>query len=183
MRKLAFTIALLNLFNPIAYTAEWNPEPAQRAFRRLAEARNIDEFLSNCSAQTRDHILSNRFSFQDVSNLAPKVYSIKTVRKLSESEPKSLDGSSCKRSLLENAVIIEISKEKSAEGSISCYAFINEKGEWVFDLLLSAKFSIESIFKQLYDSCIASGLYYRNLFIIMALEDETLSSSTLRHLF
>jgi hypothetical protein len=91
--------------------------------------------------------LSNRYLFKDVSDLVPKVYSIKAVRKLSESELKSLDGSSYKRSLLENAVLIEISREQGAEGSIPCYAFINEDGEWVFDLLLSAKFSIESVFK------------------------------------
>ncbi|MFA5148511.1 MAG: hypothetical protein WC491_05245 [Candidatus Omnitrophota bacterium] len=147
MRKLVFTIALLSLFSSIAYASEWDPGAAQRAFRRLAESRNIDDFLSNCSAQTRGHILSNRFSFKDVSDLALKVCSIKAVRKLSESELKSLDGSPYERSLLENAVIIEISKEKGAEGSIPCYAFINENGEWVFDLLLSAKFSIESVFK------------------------------------
>ncbi|MFA5164182.1 MAG: hypothetical protein WC481_01270 [Candidatus Omnitrophota bacterium] len=147
MRKLVFTIALMSLFCPIAYAFEWDPMAAQRAFRRLVGSRNINELLSNCSAQTRNHILSNRYSFKDVSDLAPKVYSVKAVRKLSESELKSLDGSQYKRSSLENAVIIEISREQGAEGGIFCYTFVNEDGEWVFDLLLSAKFSMESVFK------------------------------------
>lgn len=141
MKKLVLSIALLILFSSIAHTAEWNPKPAQRAFRRLVESQNLYEFISNCTTNTRNHILDNNISFKDLSDFIPTTYSIKTIRRLSESELNSFGENLHKKSLLENAVIIEISNEK-VDIPFPCFIFVYENREWSFDLLLSAALSM-----------------------------------------
>lgn len=122
----------------------------ERAFRHLAKAPNRHEFIRNCSKITRTHFSDSNVSFNALSELFPKTYVMKSKKRLSEFDLTGWNYPNI-ATIAKTAIVIEIEWNQT-KVFLPFFVFVNEDGEWLYDLLLSLFLVTDGIFNGLFDA-------------------------------